>query len=586
MKQIYTTIVACLLFLTCTHDFNNPSDPDADSYSVSSNAVLHLITTGDIIAGDTVYFYGGLSSDAVEEAALVTDYKWDFDGNGTTDRILKKSDTLGIVYDKVGTYRCILTLTDKAGFTDTASKSIQVVKPQIVKDTTKVTITLIVDTDDTINVVIDIKKPVQVVTRSGDTIVVIATAKDSVKIITNTIDTMSIRVKPMEIVTVSTTLIDTLTYPHIDTIPAPIGQIYLPVFPSIPGFPNIDGGECAFFTTDSSLMRTTLNFYDVMWEQTRSDGLEAIKFVEKLVSDIIGYSIITLVGGDYSYTFNNGIYLFSSSTGFKISCAFHYGAGIGGHAENDTIRANLFLAKSYISGLKGTLTSPFYSYTEGPLFDLLDGNVQIDKSLNVSFTVNFSKLKISFSRATVHESASLPIYVVNDSIGLPVTQTSYARMAPVYMLDFADLFHKDSILINHDGSSMSSKPVALNVIFRSDSTFRKATYSFTIQQKMDTQRTAYGDHNGILKLSGNYAATATLGFNNFPNSTFFTGRYSSAVHDSSWFYCDKQLTNEFGTLFFGETSDSVGIFNSKKYNYAFPYTPLKVSVEQYRKLVK
>jgi hypothetical protein len=427
---------------------------------------------------------------------------------------------------------------------------------------------------------------VKVVTRSGDSMTVIATTKDSVRIISNTMDTMSIRVKPLDTITVSTKPVDTLTNPHIITIPPPTGQIYLPNFPAIPGFPVADTGECAFFTADSSLMRTTLNFYDIMWEQTRSDGLEAIKFIEKLVSDIVGYSIITLIGGDYSYTFNNGIYLFSSSNGFKISCAFHYGAGIGSHTENDTIRANLFLPQSYISGLKATLTSPFYSFTKGPLFDLLDGEAQIDRSLNVSFSVNFSKLKISFSRKTVHESASLPLYVVNDSISLPVTQTSYAGMAPVYMLNFANLFHNDSILINHDGSSMSSKPVALEVIFHSDSTFRKATYNFTVQQKMDTQRTAYGDHNGILKLSGDYTATSTLGFNNFPHSTFFTGRYSSAVHDSSWFYCDKQLTNEFGTLFFGETSDSVGIFNSEKYNYTFPYMPLRVSVEQYGKLVK
>jgi hypothetical protein len=572
MKTILKPAVAGLLCCACMHDFQNPSDPQAGDYSSHSHAVLRILSRDTLRAGDTVPIFGGISSSAVEEVGLVTEFRWDFNGDGETDTVLFKSDTLGVTYNDTGVFRCRIVLFDGAEFTDTALTTLRI---RVRTDTTHTfdTFRIIVNSKDTVRVIIVDKKPATVIIPLGDTITVVPRTKDSIAVITHKTDTLVI--KPADTIRIS-------IIPH-DTVPPPPSGIYIPTFPTIPGFPNIIKGECAFYTTDSSLMHTTLNFYDIMWEQTRSDGLQAIEFAEKLVADIMGYSVITLIAGNYSYAFTNGIYQFNSSNGFTLTCVFHYGADAGGHAEDDTVRANLFLLDSYVSGLKVTLSPPYYSFTKGPLFDLIDGEPVIDQSLHVTFSVNFSKLKISFVRSTIHPSVALPFYIVNDSVRLPVTHTSISRMKPTPMLSFDDLFNKDSIMIDHGGSSMGSTPVPFYITYRSDSIYRKTKYSFAIEQKMDMQQTAYGNRNGTLKLSGEYEAQASLGFDNLKDSVFFKGRYSSSVPDSSRFFCDKQKAKEFGTLFFSLVPVDTGTFTSKKYGYAFPYTPIRVTLEDYLK---
>jgi hypothetical protein len=378
---------------------------------------------------------------------------------------------------------------------------------------------------------------------------------------------------------------DTIALPgfRIETIKPPAGPVYLPRFPSIAGFPSDTGSDCAFFAADSALMHTNLRFYDIMWEQTKADGLEALDFVEKLLADIAGYSIITLAGNSYSYTFSNGLYKFTSGT-FQIGCAFHYGAGMENHTENDTVRSDLFSLASYIGSLKATLNPPFYSFTRGPLYDLITGDVTIDRSLNVSFAVNFSRLKISFLRKAVTAAPSVPMYIVNDSLRLRITHTSYARMAPAPVLGFGERYRNDSIMIDHHGTSMETQPAPLEVMFRSDTAWKKATYLFSIKQIVDSQLTAYGKRDNIRKLAGTYAATATLGFDGYDHSVYFGGTYSSVADDSSWFYCDREKSNQFGTLFFGIVADSVGTFTSDKFDYGFNYVPLRASLATIRTL--
>jgi hypothetical protein len=89
---------------------------------------------------------------------------------------------------------------------------------------------------------------------------------------------------------------------------------------------------------------------------------------------------------------------------------------------------------------------------------------------------------------------------------------------------------------------------------------------------MDRQQTAYGDRGGVLKLAGGYTATSSLVFDGSTSPIFFNGRYSSTANDSSWFYCDRTMTDQFGTLFFTESGGSTGTFTSQKYGYAFPFT--------------
>lgn len=579
MKCIRLFSTICLLFFSCLFEFENPSDPKSDDYTVRSRAVLKRVGDGDIFSGDTIFIFGGISSKTVEAAALVTSYRWDLDGDGTVDTVLNHSDTLPIVFDSAGTWNVIISLKDRALYIDTDTMPLEVL-PEETEDTVFITVVIRTGPDELLTVDLESWNPVTVVAAGGDTLTVVAQSADSISIFSPQIDTVTFRIDQGDTVFVETSPVRT------DTIPPPDSTIYLPGFPEIPGFPDIEQGDCAFYAEDSSLMRTTLEFYDVMWEQTRSDGIAAIEFVEKLVGDILGYAFITLIDDDYDYTFDDGVYLFTSGD-FDISCAFHYGEGIGDHAENDTVRSNLFALSSYVSGLETSLTSPFYTFNEGPLFDLIDGDLSIDRSLNVSFSVNFAKLKVSFSRAAEHAFSSLPLYIVNDSVMLTTVHKSYASMVPVYMRQLADRFHQDSIVIDHSGSSMNSEPVALTVTYRSvDSTYREALYTFAIQQVMDRQVTAYGDRDGVLKLVGDYETTATLSFDGYDQTIYFEGVYSSTESDSSWFYCDGGFEDMFGTLFFGEISDTTGLFTSGKYDYTFPYTPLHLQLDLFRSIIK
>lgn len=563
MKKYTTILIAVILFISCIHDFQNPSDPLADDYTVDNRAVLRIVGDTVVHVGDTLLLYGGITANAVDEASLVREYRWDFGGEGKVDSIISHPATMKIIMKNGGLYRCRLVCIDRADFSDTAAVSVHV-KAQVVR---VVTYTIIVDGNDTITVGLKPDSIARVITEKGDTLLLRATDdRDSLAIISATGDTVRVPSGGDDTIMIVPVSVDT---PRVVVAPP-----YLPDFPNIPGFPDHLEGECAFFAEDSSLMRTTMNFYDVMWEQTRADGLEAIQFVEKLLVDIMGYSIITLAGGEYSYTFSGGVYRFTSDD-FSISCAFHYGAEVGSHAEDDTVAANLFAVTSYVSDLAPSLSSPFYTYTKGPLYELLADGVSIDRSLNVAFKIDFTKLKVSFLRRAVHQVTSLPLYVVNDSLQLSVQQELFARMAPVPVREFSDHFHNDSILIDHSGSSMTSQPADLAVRYRFQEESKTATYVFTVAQLQRQQQTAYGDRNGTLKLSGEYATTATLGFNGNDQSIYFTGRYSSSVSDSSWFYCDKEETSEFGTLFFGETTDSAGVFTSTAFGYTFPYVPMR-----------
>lgn len=550
----YTAIILSLVLCTCMHRLDNPSDPKSIDYTHKSYAILECLTEGKITVGDTVEFEGGTPSRPVEDANLIISYQWDFNGDDRIDTITDNGDPVSTIYDDAGIYNCYLYLHDKAEFIDTAEITIRVYENEL-PDTsdTNDSLTVITDAGDTLRVKADIGDSVTIVSSRGDTVTLLVTSDDTISV----------------------------TLPQIDTIPLVPDSIYLPTFPTIPGFPDIEQGECAFFAEDSSLMRTTLNFYDIMWEQTRSDGLEAVEFIGRLVFDIIGYPLITMANDKYHYTFSNGVYRFTSGD-FSIACSFHYGTASGSYEENDTVPANIFARSSYVSDLSTSPTKPFYTFKKGPLFDLIDGDISIELlPLDVSFSVNLTKLKISFSRSVTHRFGSLPFYIVNDSLRMETIHTSFARMEPVPLLEFDERYHNDSIIIDHSGSSMESEPAPLEIVFRESDTYRTAEYAFTIRQYMNKQQSAYGNADDILKVNGSYAAEATLGFDGFRQYMWFAGTYSTAEHDTSRFYCDEKEELQFGILSFGDANPDIGEFLSEKYDYSFPYVPYRISLEDY-----
>ena len=587
MKNYLVCIIVVLTAL-CSRDFDNPSDSGSERFSVRSKAEIHQVSTGNLAAGDTVKLFCGVTSKEVAGDRIVEEYRIDFDGDGSVDTVLSRADTIRHVYEEKGSYTCRLVCVDRAGYKSSAQCSLNIGE----KNTPASYMIFILGGHDTLTLDVEKDSTARFVSETGDTVrVKVDQQSDSVEVISQAGDTVKIPKVDADTVSISVVTIDSTSLIVVDSLPVPHDTTvvelhdtvvvdpvnipdYLPVFPNIPGFPDISAGDCAFFAEDSSLMRTTMNCYDVMWEQTKADGFQTLEFIGKMISDIIGYSLITVFGSHYTYTYNNGAYLVTAPD-FTVSCAFHYGAGVGSHAENDTVKANIFSTDSYISGIHAILTSPFYEYTKGPLFDLIDGDISIDGSLNVTYGVNFSKLKMSFFRETVHELPQFPLGVVNDSIQLKMRHDSFARMAPVAVRQFDDRFHEDSILIDHGGTVMTSQPVELKVTFAADSGYRTVSYAFTTRQIMNSQLTRYGNHGDTLKVSGSYRSSSALGFDGHEQWVYFSGRYSSTVSDSSWFYCDDVLTDEFGTLFFGDGDGTTGEFTSDKFGYSFRYTPLR-----------
>lgn len=74
----------------------------------------------DPTVGETISFDAGASSDT---DGVVSSYEWDFTGDGTVDAT---GETVDHTYDSSGTYAVSLTVTDDAGATDTAVKSLTV----------------------------------------------------------------------------------------------------------------------------------------------------------------------------------------------------------------------------------------------------------------------------------------------------------------------------------------------------------------------------------------------------------------------------------------------------------------------------
>ncbi len=611
-QSITATLALCGMLLSCSREFKNPSDPRADDYSVRSRAVLNLIDADSVFTGDTVRVFGGISSPEVEEESLVRTYQWDFDDDGDIDTVLDRSDTLWFIPDSIGTVRLRLVLKDRARYLDST---------RLVFDVHQGTTVAGIDLGDYCTVVLKIltSRPVFEGVRTRVAVALGCNTLDidslnlrfrwdfdgdgRVDTVTTSADTLSITwdsagsYQPTVEVAAGNDVVlseesTVVVFPADtgavidDSVAQPDPGVYLPHFPTIPEFPGIDERECAFFAEDSSLIRTSLDFYDIMWRQTSEDGLEALEFVEQLLLDMLGYAVITIADADYTYSFSNGVYVFSADS-FEISCAFHYGSGIAGRTENDTIRHNLFKERSYIRDPGPSLTPPYFTYTEGPLFELLQGDLDVNTStLEIDYSLNFARIKVSFLRRSVYSFAALPFYVVNDSLRLNTTHRSFARMAPVTCADFGSLFHNDSIVLDHRGTTMESSPVALEVVFREGDDYKTATYRYGIGQEMLRQQAAYGDRDDILKLSGDFETVGSMDFNALRSSIFFRGDYSSTASDSSWFYCDSAMTDEFGALFFGVIGDSVGQFLSEKYGYSFPWTPRQVHLGRYRTLLE
>jgi hypothetical protein len=238
------------------------------------------------------------------------------------------------------------------------------------------------------------------------------------------------------------------------------------VHPSLGRLFRIKGyaSDCPAYAQEPVLMRLALALSHFATERTREEGFGSAEFALKLAQALTGSAFPLDVLSGFDYSFSRGVYHFRNG-GVTLDVAFYYEPGLAGHAEGDTIRANLFALDSYVKGYTYTVFPPSFDYTKGPLADLVTGDIDVDASdpedPRFDFKVDFNHVRLSFSRST----RSL-LVLSNQEITLANSLffTLYegkARMAPLYPPDLIRLYGRDSLELDFAGTKVSSPQLPL-----------------------------------------------------------------------------------------------------------------------------
>ena len=494
LTRFYRICMGLLLsgsILAGCRSFENPSDPDASEYTVSSEAFLRRLGEAEPVVGDTVRFFGGVTSDPVERAGLVVRHAWDLDGNGESDTALSGTDSVSIIATEAGARRIGLTLTDKAGLHSAASLDFQ-------------------------------------------------------------------------------------------------------VHPRLSGLFRLRGFDpaCPAYAQESGLMRMALALSQFVSEKTREEGLSASGLALKVAQAVTGTAFpIGLLDG-FDYSFSKGVYRIRNNT-FALDAAFLYGPGLAGHAEGDTVRANLFDLDSYVTGVRATGFPPELKYNRGPLADLLSGDISVDtddfEDPKFDFRLDFNRLRFTFARTT------RTLFVLSNqeiTLANALFFTFYegrARIEPLYPPDLIRLYGRDSLELDFSGTKVSSPELPIAWPYEvqggnggngGNEVMDTAVYRLALVQETLRQKYRFGDADGVRKVFGTYAAVNRLGAAGDPLETvYFQGGYSSTAPDSARFYCDESMTEDrfFGAAALETESPGRGRFISGKYGYdfGFPFSTME-----------
>jgi hypothetical protein len=333
---------------------------------------------------------------------------------------------------------------------------------------------------------------------------------------------------------------------------------------------------CPVYAQEPDLMRIVLAVSHFTQERNREEGFGTAGFAFKIAQTLVGtaFPLELMHGFDFSYS--RGVYRFKG-TGITLEAAFHYGPGLPGRAEGDTIRHNLFALDSYVTGIRTTLAPPSVRYDRGPLADLIDGDITADlddiDNPGFDFRVDFNRLRVSFSRV-----ASLPYVLGNEGFtringGLFLWLDSRARIAPLHPPDLVRLYGKDSLELDFSGTRVSSPEIPISWAYEKDGVRDTAVYRLSLVQETLRQSFRFGEAGGEKKVFGDYAAVNRLGTADLHEAVYFQGRYSSADADSARFRCKEPMEegDVFGVAAFETETPGRGRFESERFGYSFGF---------------
>jgi hypothetical protein len=185
--------------------------------------------------------------------------------------------------------------------------------------------------------------------------------------------------------TIAIRLIDGAGYSSLDKISLSVFSkiIKVPVdTPSIkPGtdikvlFPDVSipvDTTCALYAQNEYTIRPIILIGKYFTYKNKTESMELGNFIFELLKNLTGTLDYNTLALPSKTGFNSGIYTFSNGS-LIMKAAFLYGPGVAGHSENDTVRFDLFDPRSYIKSFGAQLSSPYYKYEQGPLWDLTSG---------------------------------------------------------------------------------------------------------------------------------------------------------------------------------------------------------------------
>jgi len=333
---------------------------------------------------------------------------------------------------------------------------------------------------------------------------------------------------------------------------------------------------CPIYAQEPVLMRLALTASQFTVEKNREEGIGAADFAIKLAQALTGSAFPLTVLQGFDFSFSKGVYRFRND-GFDLDLSFHYGAGISGHTEGDTVMANLFSLDSYVKNIDVSVLPPSLHYQPGPLASLIDGEIAVDIEDIVhphfDFKVDFNRLRFSFFR----QSRSL-LVLSNAEITLAnafffTLYEGKARLAPIYPPEIIRLYGRDSLAFDFSGTQISSPELPIRWTYSLDGKQDSGIYRLALEQEFLRQSYRFGDAGGVQKVFGDYQAVNRLGEQGDLQEVFFQGNYSSTSSDSARFFCQESMAAEemFGQSTFETETPGRGRFLSGRFEYGFSF---------------
>lgn len=307
--------------------------------------------------------------------------------------------------------------------------------------------------------------------------------------------------------------------------------------------------------------------------------MELGNFIFELLKNLTGTLDYNALSMPSKTGFSSGVYTFSNGS-LEMKAAFLYGPGIAGHNENDTIRYDLFDPRSYIKSFGVQLTSPYYKYEQGVLWDLTSGfsvDVSNPASPRISLNIAIGSLKFTGAREVQSRYTMSTEMLDSNQVTVPVVDPiafryhGLAKIDPFFVRDIVTMVQNDSLQIDMSGSTIVTDSFPAKFTVRTSTTDSSVlNILFMLTQTMLDQKVRFGNSGGTRKVIGSYSAESQLSVNDLSMvKSYFTGAYSTFAADTVTFFCDREMTSPFGMLLIDVPFTGYLTFVSERYEYQF-----------------